>query len=385
MPSTSAAPRFFLLPNEPRVVDAERQHRLTETYLRPYLAELEAFFLELRADVDRQLATALPPKHGKPYPLGQCLEITLVAQDMLKSLDPAKLRSQQARSGYAAYQAFRRAGGSMRQVWGDLRGEFFQNAFQLGSLYLDVSNDTVTPTKPKVELLPFAQARFVAIRDFEHFSQIACQYWKVEVYPNHVLPELAPYLPVIWCYPTGQLMLGAAFAYMVVLTLTQRLVPSEQMLAMPAMPAAVFDRVHQALAGNGEWVLAENAQQGRLHALQACRQLQRKKAVLPKHLVDHVVLSCNRVNQQLELGARSVAPTPAIPLFAPAASPGRTEFIMLEGKKYALAALPDTARRQVQMLEVTERRLQELQRDLAIAQTARNAYLQALQASLPSA
>lgn len=367
------------------MVDAERQHRLTETYLLPYLAELEVFFLELRAEVDRQLATALPPKHGKPYPLGQCLEITVAAQEMLKSLNPAMLRSQQARSGYAAYQAFRRAGGSMRQVWGDLRGEFFQNAFQLGSLYLDVSNDTVTPTKPKVELLPFSQARFVAIRDFEHFSQIARQYWKVEVYPNHVLPELAPYLPVIWCYPNGQLMLGASFAYMVLLTLTQRLAPSEQMLATPAMPAAVFERVSQALAGKGSWVLAEDTAQGRLQALQACRQLQRRKTGLPNHLVNQIILSGDRVNQQLEQAVRPIAPAPVRPFYAPVVSPSTTEFIMLEGKKYALAGLPDAARQHVQMLEITERRLQELQRDVAIAQTARNAYLRALQASLPTA
>ncbi|MYM41159.1 hypothetical protein GTP27_17715 [Pseudoduganella sp. CY13W] len=373
------------MPNEPRIIDAERQQHLTESYLLPYLAELEAFFLELRAEVDRQLATTLAPKHGKPYPLGQCLEITVAAQELLKSLDPAMLRSRQARSGHAAYQAFCRAGGSLRQVWGDLRGEFFQNAFQLGSLYLDVSNDTVTPTKPKVELLPFAQARFVAIRDFAHFSQIARQYWQVEVYPNHVLPELAPYLPVIWCYPDGQLMLGAAFAYMVALTLTQRLVPSEQMLARPPMPAAVFKRVQQALAGNREWVLADGPEQGRLQALQACRQLQRKKTGLPKHLLNRVILNGETVNRQLKRAALSSTPAPVMPLLAPVTTSGSIQFMVLDGKKYALAALSAAARQQVQMLEVTERRLQELQRDRAIAQTARDAYLLALQASLPSA
>ena len=38
---------------------------------------------------------------------------------------------------------------------------------KLGTLYVDVTNDTVTPTMPKVEIMPFNQASFIPIRDFE--------------------------------------------------------------------------------------------------------------------------------------------------------------------------------------------------------------------------
>jgi hypothetical protein len=57
--------------------------------------------------------------------------------------------------------------------------------------------------------------------------------------------------------------------------------------------------------------------------------------------------------------------------------------LTIDGKQYALAALSEPARQQLQMLQMCEQRLQELQRDLAITQTARNAYLRALKELLP--
>ncbi|MEL7969110.1 hypothetical protein AAG587_22330 [Vreelandella neptunia] len=65
---------------------------------------------------------------------------------------------------------FFRQGGLVRQVWGDLRGEYFQNALLVGGLYVDVANDIVDPRKPPGEILPFAEARLAPISDFHHFS-----------------------------------------------------------------------------------------------------------------------------------------------------------------------------------------------------------------------
>ena len=55
-----------------------------------------------------------------------------------------------------AIREFIGKGGAFRSVWGVLREQYFQNAIQLGGLYVDVSNDTVVVTKPKVEILPIA-------------------------------------------------------------------------------------------------------------------------------------------------------------------------------------------------------------------------------------
>ncbi|GJJ01042.1 hypothetical protein RugamoR64_15800 [Duganella rhizosphaerae] len=58
--------------------------------------------------------------------------------------------------------------------------------------------------------------------------------------------------------------------------------------------------------------------------------------------------------------------------------------INMDGKEYLLSALSAESKAQLQMYQATEQRIAELQRDLAIMQTARTAYGQALKASLAS-
>jgi hypothetical protein len=238
-----------VLPFEPRIVDLGRQTVLSERHLLPALPELEAFFLAVRAHADLTLEPAQPIKLGKAYPLGQCLEISLAVMRLLELADMSAVRlSNTAAVGQEAFAAFRKAGGALRLVWGDLRGEFFQNAFQLGVLYVDVSNDTVTPTKPKVEILPFEQARLIPVADYRHFARISSRYWKHRVYPNHVLPELAPYCPLIHVTPDGLVSIKDCTEYMVGMTRAGHFTPSEDVLSDQPMPAALF-QLHRADIG----------------------------------------------------------------------------------------------------------------------------------------
>ena len=88
-------------------------------------------------------------------------------------------------------------GGWLRSVWGVLREQYFQNALQMGTLYVDVSNDTVVVTKPPVEILPMEASGLVAVRDLAHFRQTAERYWGATLYANHLVPTLAPLLPMM--------------------------------------------------------------------------------------------------------------------------------------------------------------------------------------------
>lgn len=57
--------------------------------------------------------------------------------------------------------------------------------------------------------------------------------------------------------------------------------------------------------------------------------------------------------------------------------------IKIDNKDYDLDKLSTEAKQQLEMLVATDNQLRELQRDLAIAQTARNAYARALGELLP--
>ena len=364
------------LPLEPRIVDRARQAALTAQHLLPVLAGLEAFFLALRAHLDQTLLPAQPTKLGKPYPLGQCLEISQAAQRLLEqggleqlSLSPA------AAAGLAAYTAFRKAGGTLRRVWGDLRGEFFQNAFQLGTLYLDVSNDTVTITKPKVEILPFEQSRLTPVLDYRHFAQIAGRYWKHQVFPNHVLPELAPYFPQIHLAPDGALAFMVNADYMMNLTQARRFEPSEVVLSDAPMPAALFAHIVQAL-GAHHGKLPANPDEGRLAALRVCREYRRKRWYAEPQ-------RCTRANRsahQANLSLRQLAPFH----FAPEKTMSQPEKIAINGAEYNLSELSDEAKRHFDMLRTIDGKLADLQRDVAIHQAARTVYIEALLKALPT-
>ena len=257
--------RERLLPNEPRIRNFAMEDALTIRHLQPVLRELEACMLAVRTQLDPELQRLRPAKERKPYPIGQCLEIAKAVRKRLVAVDAATLPANAA-VGLRALRAFQRAGGSFRLVWGDLRGQYFQNAFQLGTLYVDVSNDTVVPTKPKVEILPFEDAQFIPIRDFWHYSEIASRYWTENIYPNHVLPKLAPHCPLLHISNSGQIRVFDASDYMVSLTKIDGFKPSESVLGSTAMPVDVFDRVAHALKGSGH-LLAPNAEHGRLMAM----------------------------------------------------------------------------------------------------------------------
>lgn len=57
--------------------------------------------------------------------------------------------------------------------------------------------------------------------------------------------------------------------------------------------------------------------------------------------------------------------------------------IKIDDKDYDLDKLSTEAKQQLEMLAATDAKLRELQRDLAIAQTARNTYARALSELLP--
>ena len=57
--------------------------------------------------------------------------------------------------------------------------------------------------------------------------------------------------------------------------------------------------------------------------------------------------------------------------------------ITIDGKEYDLESLSDNARSQLNSLRIVDQKIAQLQSDLAITQTARNSYAQALKAELP--
>ncbi|WP_156496499.1 hypothetical protein [Marinomonas aquimarina] len=223
-----------LLPNEPKITNLDLQAYLTHLHLQPIAQDLERLFLILRSRLDTPLAQKQPSKLGKPYPLGQCLEISQAFAEKLAAVNVADLKEPAMQNAFLALQKFTKSGGELRQVWGDLRGDYFQNAFILGVWYVDVANDTVNPNKPSVEILPFAESGLRPIQNFAHFAVIAKRYWKAVCLPNLIYPELAPFFPLIVLQPNAAPQLHGMFDYMIALTMGSEFRMSEE--ALKALP-----------------------------------------------------------------------------------------------------------------------------------------------------
>jgi len=281
----------------PVLTDAPRQQALTESLLLPVLPALEALLLRLRAAVDPGLKALRPTLNGAPYPLGRCLETTQAVQARLESLQPADLCEADA-AALATLRTFQAAGGEVRRAWGDLRGQYFQNALIVGTLYVDVSNDTVVATKPPVQILPLAEADFSPIADYLHFARIAGRYWKWRFLPNHILPDLAPYAPLVQIAPNGSLRLGPLDPYMLGLTLDGGFAASEQALRGPPPPAGVFDSLATAMQG-APVPVAATPDQGRAAALARCRTWRAEGRAGCATTFNRAVLAAREVNNRL--------------------------------------------------------------------------------------
>lgn len=61
----------------------------------------------------------------------------------------------------------------------------------------------------------------------------------------------------------------------------------------------------------------------------------------------------------------------------------QTQSVTIDGTDYALDALPEEARTQLGNVRVTDQEITRLERQLAIARTARQAYFNALSGALP--
>lgn len=261
-----------LLPQQPAPI-SRREAALTAFFLLPAVDALTELFLALRAETDQELGPSLESKYGKPYPLSCCRQIT---QDVLSRLGTALAKPNHR--GARALHAFLAAGGSGRCVWGALRGQYFQTALQFGGLYVDVANDTVTVTKPKVEILPMDKAGLEAVRGAGHFAEIANKYWGLQVFANHALPTLAPLLPIIGVVPGQAPILHSATDYMIELFCRDNFVQSEIWLSQgPIPPAEVVEELRKRCPKD---LLAVNSCANAEAAVAACRSARAEKLAI---------------------------------------------------------------------------------------------------------
>lgn len=77
-----------------------------------------------------------------------------------------------------------------------MKGCYFQNALQVGNLYIDVANDTVFTEKPKLEWARIEEVDYQNADDWPAVAAVGRRYYEVELYPNLRFPLAFPAAPL---------------------------------------------------------------------------------------------------------------------------------------------------------------------------------------------
>lgn len=125
------------------------------------------------------------------YPVGYCAQITLIG------LEYVRREGAKGSSAFRQLLQFVEEGGIFKIVWGSIKGCYFQTAFQIGSYYVDIANDTVDPAKPRVEWAPLETSGFKNFDTIGEFAEVKAIYHAVDLYWNDFIPALFPYCPLI--------------------------------------------------------------------------------------------------------------------------------------------------------------------------------------------
>jgi hypothetical protein len=118
-------------------------------------------------------------------------------------------------------------------------------------------------------------------------------------------------------------------------------------------------------------------------ALRACREHRRKRMHASSRRADEAINTVREINRRLKVAAAAYIPSANAHQEVRSAM-NNVEKVQIDGREYVVSELSEAARQQLNMVRAVDLRLADLQRDLAITQTARGAYVAALAKLLPS-
>lgn len=167
----------------------EDQESATREVLLPRIEEIRSALLRIREEVDARFRAragrgeipfeedAIDPAR---YPVGFCRPI---CRDVLAAMEKNAL-----------FQEFRRRGVRWKLVYVIIEGHF-ENAIQLGNMYISPAHDSVEGFEPAADVWPLEEIEHENLECWERVAETMEQYLEVTLYPNLHFPLLAPLMP----------------------------------------------------------------------------------------------------------------------------------------------------------------------------------------------
>jgi hypothetical protein len=143
----------------------------------------------------------------------------------------------------------------LRRIFVLLKGRYFQNAAQLGNLYVDVANDTVWIEKPKLEWTEITDLPYENLESWPRLADVARRYLGVTLYPNLLFPLAFPIAPYFAVRPCGRVDLFFVQTSLFYKDLADGLSGARALLAEPTfaerrLPSVYEERIRASCGGN---------------------------------------------------------------------------------------------------------------------------------------
>ena len=158
------------------------QINITNKIVIPRIDEIKSKILFYRAEIDRefeeQKKTKTSFEYGiidiNHYPIGFCRQIR---DKVFEKLQKDTLFTEFVNNGII-----------LKEIYIILRDKYFQNAIQLGNLYIDIANDTVAINESKLEICELNNFDFKNLDDYDEYFKVAEKYLHIALYPNNFFP-----------------------------------------------------------------------------------------------------------------------------------------------------------------------------------------------------
>ncbi len=177
------------------IVRSKEQTLLTEEHVTQSITELMDLATKARDEFDAEFLknsakdkkASTPSIYGemdaKDYPAGYCREISDAVYEKLSSTE---FVANLIKNGIV-----------FKRVYVILNNTYFQNAIQCGDYFIDISNDTVDPSKDRIYYLNIKDLSYGNFENYEQYYKIAETYLNLRFYPNIMAPSIYNYYPVV--------------------------------------------------------------------------------------------------------------------------------------------------------------------------------------------
>jgi hypothetical protein len=135
----------------------------------------------------------------------------------------------------------------LKKIFVLLKGCYFQNALQLGNLYVDVANDTVFVEKPKLEWARIEEVDYQNADDWPAVAAVGRRYYDVELYPNFLFPLAFPAVPYLAIRASGRIDFFQAQNFVFLKDLGDGLRRARALLDDPAFAARPLPETYRSL------------------------------------------------------------------------------------------------------------------------------------------